>query len=65
MNGRTKVGDRVVYLTFADEPRCGTVIGSYADVSNGLPGFDMECDDGLAVWGYDAQIVAINTEARA
>lgn len=61
---QTRVGDRVIYRDFLGGGRVGTVTGAYADVKNGRPGFDLITDAGETVWGYDSQIVAVNTEGR-
>lgn len=56
-------GDRIIYQTFGGERRLVKVLERHGDVKNGLPGFDAEIigggeHDGMAVWGYDYQIVA-------
>jgi hypothetical protein len=58
-----KVGDTISYETWGGVLRTGVVTGKYADVKNGLPGFDMTTASGSTVWGYDEQIA--NVLARA
>lgn len=53
-----KVGDTISYETWGGVLRTGVVTGKYADVKNGLPGFDMTTVSGSTVWGYDEQIVS-------
>lgn len=61
---RTKIGNRVVYMAFGNEPRVGTVTASFDDIKNGRPGFDLLTDAGEYVWGYDSQLIAVDVEAR-
>jgi hypothetical protein len=67
-----KVGDIVTYRPFGGGVRRVRVTGWEADVKNGRPGFDADLissdpsdpddDLGLAVWGYDDQILTIESE---
>ena len=52
------IGDTISYETWGGVLRTGVVTGKYADVKNGLPGFDMTTVSGSTVWGYDEQIVS-------
>lgn len=66
----TKPGDVVVYRAFGNQPRVAKVTESHEDVKNGYPGFSAELlsdspdyeEMWKDVWGYDHQIVSINTE---
>jgi len=57
-NTKYEVGDTITYATWGGALRTGVVTGKYADVKNGLPGFDMTTESGSTVWGYDDQIVS-------
>ena len=64
-----KVGDIVTYRPFGGGTRRCKVIGWEADIKNGRPGFDAtlvdgDLGDGLGsgVWGYDDQILTIESE---
>jgi hypothetical protein len=52
-----KTGDRLVYRVFGGEERTITVTDTKHNIKNGRAGFFGDSDDGLAVWGYDDQIV--------
>lgn len=55
------VGDTITYVTTMGELRTGVVMLKEADINKGRPGFDMKMADGLAVWGYDDQIVRVGS----
>lgn len=55
-----QVGDVVTYETWHGTLCTGVITGKYADVKNGLPGFDMTTQSGKTVWGYDEQIIAVS-----
>lgn len=67
-----KVGDIVTYRPFGGGTRRCKVTGWEGDIKNGRPGFDAELisgdgtdDFGIAgggVWGYDDQILTIESE---
>jgi hypothetical protein len=63
MNHHTySVGDTITYQTFGGgQVRTVRVTDRDPEIKNGSPGFFGTMNDGATVWGYDDQIISVNT----
>jgi hypothetical protein len=64
--GSPKVGDIVTYDSFGGCTRRVRVTHWDSDIKNGRSGFDgVVLGSGLSVWGYDDQILTIESQAAS